>query len=419
MPEVQYGENILNDLMDRYENSLLYQGRNQRRETISFSVNRTTLPEYFDEGSLQYETIHAQLTEMEQKNFVRLVWKNRRPGHILEKVVLCPDQTENIYRFLRRQPKSEKERELLQIREKWTGREKTMDDFLDWMEARIREGKSIRQYTDPDRPQELDQLCSHISAILSNQEDIFLREFSVRFWRDSKAAERELSRAAAVISRFSENEMLRELNAEQLLEEFGIYKNPSWVMMKGSGAFRMRGDGEQRKMFSAGLDLSDYPGGIGISSSDILRIQWDRSCLPQRVTTIENLTSFHRWQEDGTLAVYLGGYHNRIKRVFLQNLRQACEGAEVIFEHFGDIDCGGFQIWRNLCERTGIPFRTRGMDEETYFRCLEFGKELTANDRKELERMKEDPFYFRQKNLFSQMLAQGRKIEQECVGVPL
>ncbi|MCD8379088.1 MAG: DUF2220 domain-containing protein [Lachnospiraceae bacterium] len=439
----RYDENILNILMDKYENSLLYTGENQRHQTISLSVTKKTLPEYFDESSRVYETIHAQLTEMEQKGFLKLVWKNKKVGHILEKCVLCTDKADEIYLYLCRRPKTEKENEILRICGEYKGLHPVTDNFLVWVEGRLLEKKSVKQYLDPDRPEEFRGRLNLLYAILTNSDEVFFREFSVRFWKDSKIAEKELQAAAGIIARFSEDEGLKELEAEQLLEEFGICKNPSWVMMKGCGRFcivniESGANGISPVLSDIGLQnasvyerygekdcsaeqkwlsLNDFPGGIGISSADIQNVIWDKMHLPQSVVTIENLTSFHRFFRPDTLILYLGGYHNKVKRLFLKNLYESCKNAGVTFEHFGDIDCGGFKIWKDLRENTGIPFQTLKMDEETYLSHLEFGKKLTAGDRERLKSMAEDPYFAEQRELFGLMLEKGIKIEQECVRI--
>ena len=76
----------MNSLLDKYENSLLYTGQNQRKQSIEFPVKKSTLPEYFDETSMQFELVHAQLADMEEKGFVRLIWRKGKEGHILESV---------------------------------------------------------------------------------------------------------------------------------------------------------------------------------------------------------------------------------------------------------------------------------------------------------------------------------------------
>ena len=53
--------------------------------------------------------------------------------------------------------------------------------------------------------------------------------------------------------------------------------------------------------------------------------------------------------------IYLGGYHNSVRRKLLELLYQDFPKAEYL--HFGDIDVGGFEIYRDLCRKTGIPLK--------------------------------------------------------------
>lgn len=101
----------------------------------------------------------------------------------------------------------------------------------------------------------------------------------------------------------------------------------------------------------------------------------------------------------------------------LLDLHKTFQGLD--FFHFGDLDCGGFLIWKNLCEATKISILTKGMDLSTYEAYLPYGRELTAHDRKQLAQMMEDPFFEEQKDLFEQMLLRGRKLEQECIALAL
>ena len=82
----RYDEKVLGYLLDRYELSLLYSGKNKINRTVFMPVSQKTLPEYFDESALQYEVIHQQLEKLEADGYVRLVWKNKKKGHILENV---------------------------------------------------------------------------------------------------------------------------------------------------------------------------------------------------------------------------------------------------------------------------------------------------------------------------------------------
>lgn len=406
----RYDERILRALLDKYERSLLYTGKNQVNQTIAVSIQKKLLPEYFDESALQFEVIHQQLEVLEEQGYVRLVWKNKKRGHILEKCELVVDHAGAAYQLLRRKPKCQKEDEILEICEQYHGKVQGLDDFLTWVNNRISSGETVRKYVDVDTPQEFRKLCELIFRILTNEEECFLRQFSIRYFHDSKIAEKEIGKAAHIIAEFC---CLNGLQTEEILEEYNIYRNPSWLMMKGNVSF-FRQNGEWRSR----IDLSAFCGGIGISNQDIEEISWNRNLPMDWVVTIENLTSFHQFmcpkmENKHMLILYLGGYHNHMKREFLKKLYAAYPKAEYV--HFGDIDCGGFRIWKDLCVKTGIPFRTIYMDEKTYDRYQEWGRPLTQTDRKTLSEMLEDSFFDEQSELFLRMLECGVKIEQECV----
>lgn len=407
----RYDEKILGKLLDVYERSLWYSGKNKINRAISMPVSRKTLPEYFDESALQYDVIHQQLEQLEENGYVRLIWKNKKKGHILERCELSLERLEDAYELLHRKPRKRKEQEIAEICETYRGKARELDAFLDWLEKRIKDGAGIQRYVDADRPEAFGRLCELIFRILTNESECFLRQFSIRYFQDSKIAEKDIAKAIHVIAEFSGENRFADLQEEEILAEYNIYRNPSWLMMKGNVKFQKQSGNSLTE-----LDLRFFAGGVGVSNQDVETIRWAPDLRPERVVTIENLTSFHQWkQKDDTLilCIYLGGYHNHAKRLFLQRLYQAYPDAE--YYHFGDIDCGGFRIWKDLSVKTGIPFRTLHMDLATYQRYLVWGRKLTEQDRKTLQAMMEDPFFQEQWELFASMLEHGVKLEQECM----
>lgn len=57
------------------------------------------------------------------------------------------------------------------------------------------------------------------------------------------------------------------------------------------------------------------------------------------------------------------------------------------------------------------------MDSDTYKQYLAWGRELTETDKKVLGMMLEDEFYIQQRELFTLMLTEGKKLEQECIRI--
>lgn len=406
----RYDEQILHILVSKYEESLLYGERNRRNMSIAFPVRKSTLPEYFDESSNVYDAIHEQLMQLERMGYVRLVWKHGKTGHILEKCVLNTEQLSDIYGYLRRNPKRERQNRIEEILRTYSEKNPVMERFCSYLMNRLESGESIKKYVSLDDEKGFERLCRMVCGILENQDELYLREFSVRHFQDTKLAEREIGRAVDVIRRFGgetpeRSEELAELTADQILEEYAIYRNPSWVMLKGAGRFSVKGDV---------VNLRHFSGGVGIHSGDLREIRWKAELDVKRVMTIENLTTFHRMQEPDTLMIYLGGYHNRVKREFLMRLYEAYGKAEYL--HFGDLDCGGFLIWKNLCRNTGIPFQTYRMDAGTLDAYRKYGRPLTEHDKKQLDKMRKDPFFAGQRPVFARMLELGRKLEQEGIG---
>lgn len=400
----RYDERMLELLLDRYESSLLFEGRNSRTIRIAQKITRTEFQEYYDAASIEYEEMHQQLRELEAKGLVTLVWKGRREGHILEKCILQDERIGEAYALLRRQPREEKRREILEILERYEGE---LPAFTACMKTMLEEGRSIRRYVDEDEPQELERVMHLAAAMLSNEKEQYLRSFSIRVFHDSKMAEKELHLACSILTRFERPDLPRELETDEILEECNIYRNPTFLFIKGM-PIRESGGNENLQQ------------GIGVFQADLPIVRERLAAAKERpdvILTIENLTSYHRWRVEEhrigsrEMVLYLAGYANRVKRSFLTELHQLFP--EAVFCHFGDIDCGGFRIWKNLCLSTGIPIRTYGMGLAVWQQHRENGRPLTAADRKTLQKMLEDDFYAEQHTLFAKMLEENCKLEQE------
>ncbi len=415
---------MLHLLLDRYESSLLYEDKNKVNISIAVPLNKRTMPEYFDVTSTAYDTIHEQLREMEDKGYLNLEW-GKRKKHILEKCILNVENADAIYKSLHRTPKKVKIQQFLQVCSEFQNEypAEICIIFLKWIESRINAGKSVKEYVDLDNLEDFRRLIKVLYAIETNAEDMFLRQFSIRVFHDSKIAEQEIRKACGILAMVhidaevnitedapAESEYIADMAIDEILAEHHIFRNPSWVMMKGNAVFAI----ETLNNDVNEINLQGFPGGIGISNEDIGKLCWSKEIKPEYVITIENLTSFHQWNSiDGGLCIYLGGYANTARKKMLQDLYQVY--TNVPFYHFGDIDCGGFLIWKNLCESTGIPFVTKKMDLQTYEEYIEYGRELTIRDKKQLAQMMEDSFFEEKCELFQEMLVKGRKLEQECI----
>ena len=108
--------------------------------------------------------------------------------------------------------------------------------------------------------------------------------------------------------------------------------------------------------------------------------------------------------------IYLGGYHNRIRRTLLNMIYETIPYAN--YYHFGDMDAGGFSILMDLRKKTGIPFMSYHMDLDTLKEYRQYAKRLNESDRNRLEKIRIEKEF---SEVIDFMLEENIKLEQECI----
>ncbi len=403
---VQYDKKILNSLLDSYENSLLFTGENKVNINIDFPFNKKKLPAYFDESSYEYESIHSAMRELEEKGYIRIVWKKGKENHIISKVVLNTMQLDNVYQYVKRIPKSNLISSNIALLEEYRSLYVTpvCQRFTDYLLERLRGHQTVKEYIDLENCQKTEQLLKGIFEIERNQKQCYIREFSITVFHDSKMLEHIGSRLGKIFRNFGED--FDEKDIAEILAEYGIYHTPNYVYLKGQVSLTI-----DQTMY----DIGNLKQGIGISGEDLSEIRFCDISAVKKVITIENLTTFFRFVEPESLIIYLGGYHNSVRRALLKAVYEALPDAE--YYHFGDIDAGGFEIYRDLCVKTKIPFQMYRMDLDTLVSHQRYGKELTENDRERLRKLleKNDGETGDFCDLIQYMLENNVKLEQECI----
>lgn len=403
---VRYDKLVINKLLDSYESSLLSTGQNERTIHIEVKFTMTFLPAYFDESSGAYETIHIQMQRLKEKGLIQIVWKNKKENHIIQKVRLNVDNLNNVYAYAKRIPKSELIRlnmEMLKEHyEQWDSTNLTVcRKFIRFLLERLEANKTVKEFIQLDNMNESRILLSAIQAVEQNDKSLYVREFSILNFHDSKMFEQLAGKIHHIFARFDDTYKSNDMT--EWLAEHNIYQTPNFVYLKGNTKIYVGNEV---------VDLSCFHHGLGISGEDIDRIEVLKNTRVNKIITIENLTTYFRWQETDSLIIYLGGYHNVVRRNLLQKIYKSFP--EVRYYHFGDIDAGGFEIYRDLCNKTGIPFEMYMMNLEVLMKYESFGKKLTQNDRERLENMLvngREPV----KELVVYMLEHDVKLEQECV----
>lgn len=383
---------ILNALLDSYEKSKTFIGDNIHEQRFKI-IPAKLFPKYDDDSEYAlYKEINAILATLKAKGFIE--YEVERSGKIknvyLEKV-LIPE----IYIYLGRKSKLDINNQLLEIWKEYESLKKSeyspLISYISEQRQHICENKKI-QFFDGDLKEYKDVLFA-VMSILENHNEVFIREFSVKLFNNSKRLEAIETTVRALLYNYGEYD-----DKGTVLEEHNIIKTPTYVIVKGVGVLK----------FKQEIDLSKIDGDIGLSTKTLKALQ-TVDLKGASVITIENLTSFHKYQPQNEMVIYLGGFHNSVKRDFIK-LVSKCN-PKTSFKHFGDIDAGGFYILEHLKIKTGINFVSYNMDIKTLEANKDYWIKLTENDKFRLNNLlkKIDSY----KETIEYMFKNNCKLEQE------
>lgn len=419
----QLQRKVLEHLLDSYEKSRTFQGENQVRQSFSVQIGKL-FPRYQDDAEYDY---FCRVNEaMEELGAASLVSVEYEKNRVLKRVVLNTEKLDACYAYLGRTPRRQEQEALCRIWEEMSeklcvertgerpGQSGKVDDepfrplqrYIAAQYLRIEKNRNVEYYSHD--LEEYRALLTAAEAVLRNREEIFIRNFSMQVFHDSKRMERLAGKLSSLLYQYGEFQ-----EKEAVLEECGIVHTPTYVMLKGNVKLTL---GSQT------MDMSLLKGDIALSTESLKGLR-DIAVLGERVVTVENLTSFHDYPEGEDCVVYLGGFHNQVKRNFLLYLYE--RNREKEYRHFGDIDAGGFYILEHLKRKTGIRFRSIYMDIETLQMYREDRKPLTGNDRKRLAQLKQELEGGRRqgvdgedyRDVIDYMLEHNCKLEQEAISL--
>ena len=380
---------ILNALLDKYETSKRFSGENKVDRKIQVQVT-ALFSEYLDHANYDdFNTINEAIESLARINLV--VPKISR-AKVCSQIQLNLETLADAYLYLGRTPKKDIHSALLDLLVQYQGRNEVLDHFCRTQIERIRSNKPVAHFSNDLA--EFEQLLQAVTALFQTRKETFIRDFSVQVFKDSKAFDRISSKVVKLLFEYGEFP-----EKDQVLSSLNLIKNPTYVNFKGSGVIILKG---QR------IDLSVLTGDIAISSEMLPDIEVIK-VTGNAVMTIENLTSFHLADGRDCLLIYLGGFHNQVRRDFIRKLH--IQNPTATYFHFGDIDAGGFQILQHLRHQTGIDFKPWKMDLETLMQYEAFARPLTENDRHRLNQLLGQGF----DETIHYMLENNVKLEQEAV----
>ncbi len=406
---------ILNTLIDKYERSASFRG--ESKKTQHFNIKPEEIyPKYIDEREYDFFVrLNQDIRDISSEGYVTISEINMR----VIRITLVIERLENLYSVLDREPKKDKLSMIGGILEKHKDNLCALNTdsdiatalrrYIDAQSRRISEGKFPEYYeeTEKDPIADYNDFWKALKFLLSIEDELYIRDISVRLFNDSKRLEKLKGRISGCLYKYGDYP-----EKDSVFEECGVIQTPSYVMVRGPIEIIF---GEQL------LDIGKLTGDIAFSTETLKDITGIK-VNGKRVITIENLTSFHSISlSPEEVAIFLGGYHNRTKREFLKALY--LNNKSLDFCHFGDIDAGGFYIYEHLRKKTSIPFKTLKMGKKMLIQYSEFTKKLSSNDIARIKKLIEkykcaeiyNPESSRIIETLEYMIENNVKLEQEAI----
>ena len=199
-------QKTLHKLLDQYEKSKTFTGNNQVNQSFAKRVGEL-FPKYLDDSEYEFFCdVNEALQALAREGYVSL--KIVR-GSIVDKVLLNQEKLSECYRYLRRLPKKEENSSLEECLEAYTGLD-ILDKYVEAQKQRIAKNHKV-EYYDGDL-KEFDDLLRLCRSLLENEEEIYVRDFSVRLFRDSKRVEKLASKAQALLFQYGGDAFVEKEN---------------------------------------------------------------------------------------------------------------------------------------------------------------------------------------------------------------
>ena len=401
---LNYEEKILTYLVDKYRKSKKDSGDNKTNRRTQVKPEKLYKKYNANDGDFEEISKFNQAAECLCKlGFIRSVKETF--GTQIQSIFLVDECIQEAEKYLAekcgyvsKDMKIEKLRNLV-------GKYKNASPICEKECARLLE--SIAERKVPKNIDELDDVLMAIAFIENNQEELYMREMSMKVYGDSKYFENvSLQPVCSILRKYSDQNLREDELLDEILLIYHIIREPQKLCIKGKAIINIGG---------TEVDISSFSEGVEFQASELKNIKSVKLMVPYFMT-IENRTSYLRYAKDDVVVFYLGGYANRYQRDFIKDVYMSNRGANYL--HFGDIDAGGFWIHHNLCEITGVNFELFSMSADElrnrkFATCLH---ELSDNDRVRLQELKKIEMY---EDVVQYMLHNNVKLEQEIVSLAL
>jgi hypothetical protein len=222
----QFEKNLINKLLDKYENSKLSKGGTINNRKIKLTTKDDVLNSYNGYDSFKYANDNDLIIrKLEELGYIFAYFENDS----FKSLELNVKKIDELYEYIGRDKPSE---ELSKVKEVLPNYKfnNFLDNFLDYITTYIEE-----KY---DYPKSFFNDARQLQLLLETFKNMFLlnsemkkRDFSVKYLGDSKLFESIQGKIIKIIKNFDSNEYD---NDDDVLAEYNIIKNSSYALVKNN-----------------------------------------------------------------------------------------------------------------------------------------------------------------------------------------
>lgn len=393
MQEKDYKKEVANKLLSKYENSKHFLELNSTNRRVLLKM--TEINKHYNDSSFynQYRQINDAVDTLEEEGYIGIN-KDMQGDYVSVALILDLEKIKQLYLIANRVNKHDLLNGILEVCEEERCDVNWINTFLLETIQLLQEGHASPYLKDKEDAKDILHILKQLTK---QQEEISLRKFSIQCFHDSKKLEGYLPRIESIIKHYDHEEL-----EEDVLSSFNVLKNPGFIYLKGHIVISLNGQI---------IDVGKINGPFSITTENLQALEI-MAIDDHHLVTIENLTSFYDLKLDDSLMIYLGGYHNSLRRSLLEKI-VAFKPSLACF-HFGDLDAGGMSIFHHLRTKTHIDFKPLAMNRSILETYCDYGRKLTQHDIQRL-RHNDDPYF---QDVIKLMLEWHIKLEQEIIDLP-
>ncbi len=374
---------LLHTLLERLEQP-------GRSRVVRLRLDEKEHAPYFDGREVQTrQEVNEELEVLETLGGVKLHWRKWEKGNWLEAVDVI--NAEPLYKFLRRSPRSDLARNLLELVDDYKSTFAWVNAWHDDIRSKIQAGKAVTPLRLDDYMWSRD-LLALVKAVTELEESVLERTLSVKLFKDSKWLESFRSALLTVLRRHAPEVELFAGDDKALLESFNLFRVPEYVLVSGSLVINKT---DVSQLTSVGLPATVLRSATLTSNA-------------KRIVTVENQTSFESLaalKPADTLLVFSGGFASPTVIALLRKL-------QLPLYHWGDIDVGGLRILAHLRRELGDVKKLLMVKEVLEGQA--FLQSLSEKEYTSLETLREEKLLEDCAELIDTVLLKG-KLEQEAL----